>query len=42
MPATSSSEASSTARMVPNKTCNRSTLLPRVETINTPSASEIR
>ena len=37
-----SSAASSRARTVPNRTCIRSTLLPRMETITTPSASEMR
>ena len=32
----------STARTVPNRTCIRSTLLPRTETIITPTASERR
>ncbi len=42
MPAISNMAASSSASTVPNRICNRSTLLPRVDTINTPAASEIR
>ena len=36
------SAASSSASTVPNSTCSRSMLLPRTETISTPSASETR
>ena len=36
------SASSSSASTVPKSTCMRSTLLPRVETISTPTASEIR
>ena len=34
--------ASSSAKTVPKSTCIRSTLLPRVETISTPIANEIK
>ena len=42
MPAIRISAASSSASTVPNSTCNRSMLLPFIETISTPSASETR
>ena len=38
----STSASLPSARTVPKSTCIRSTLLPRVETIKTPSASEIK
>jgi len=42
MPATSSSAASSTARIDPKSTLRRSMLLPFIETMSTPRASEVR
>ena len=42
MPQSSASAAPSSASTEPNSTCSRSTLLPRTETMSTPSESEIR